>query len=82
MFKPRETAALNREQPTYMEQLLRGEVLLEDIDNFVDLWHDSPDGSKIAYQRLRNISGARELWVMGMAFAGARPFWVIKGSGF
>jgi len=25
----------------------------------------SPDGSKIAYQRLRNISGARELWVMG-----------------
>jgi eukaryotic-like serine/threonine-protein kinase len=25
----------------------------------------SPDGSKIAYQRVRNISGARELWVMG-----------------
>jgi serine/threonine protein kinase/Tol biopolymer transport system component len=25
----------------------------------------SPDGSKIAYQRLRSIGGAREIWVMG-----------------
>lgn len=66
MFKARDNA-LNREQPTYMEQLLRGEVQLPDIDDFVDVWHDAPGDSKSASQGLEEFLGMSgdeyQLWV-------------------
>jgi hypothetical protein len=58
---------LRNMQPAYMDQLVRGEVLLEDIDDFVDVWHDAPADSKIASQALEEFLGmTREeyrLWV-------------------
>jgi hypothetical protein len=60
-------AALDRQQPSYMEQLLHGDALLEDIDNFVDAWHDAPDASKSASLSLEEFLGMRadeyRLWV-------------------
>jgi hypothetical protein len=50
-----------------MEQLLHGEVLLEDIDNFVDVWHDAANESKIASLSLDEFLGMSadeyRLWV-------------------
>lgn len=67
MFKSRHTAALGHERSTYMEQLLRGEVLLEDIEDFVEVWHDAPDDSKIASLSLDEFLGMAwdeyRLWV-------------------
>jgi hypothetical protein len=66
VFKSRD-AALDREQPSYMEQLLRGDVLLEDIDNFIDVWHDAPNDAKIASLSLEEFLGMSadeyRLWV-------------------
>lgn len=66
MFKSRDTA-LDREQPSYMEQLLHGDALLEDIDNFIDAWHDAPDDSKSASLSLEEFLGMSadeyRLWV-------------------
>ena len=66
MFKSGDTA-LDREQPSYMEQLLQGKALLEDIDDFVDAWHDAPDDSKISSLSLEEFLGMSadeyRLWV-------------------
>jgi len=66
VFKSGDTA-LDREQPSYMEQLLQGKALLEDIDDFVDAWHDAPDDSKISSLSLEEFLGMSadeyRLWV-------------------
>jgi serine/threonine protein kinase len=46
--------------------ILGGET--QKVANIEDMYGGgsvSPDGSNIAYQRLRSVSGAREIWVMG-----------------
>lgn len=67
MFKPQNASSVNHVPSTYMDQLLQGEVLLEDIDDFVDAWHDAPDDSEIASQTLDQFLGMTEeeyrLWV-------------------
>ena len=54
-------------QPTYMDLLLRGEALMQDIDDFIDTWHDASDGTSIAALSLASFLGmtAEEyrLWV-------------------
>lgn len=54
-------------RPTYMDLLLRGEVLAGDIDDFVDAWHDAPDGSTVESLSLAEYLGMTEgeyqLWV-------------------
>jgi len=63
----RDNAALIHEQRTYMEQLLCGDALLEDIEDFVEAWHDAPDDSSIAAQSLEEFLGMTwdeyRLWV-------------------
>jgi hypothetical protein len=50
-----------------MDQRLHGDALLEDIDNFVDAWHDAPDDSKSASLSLEEFLGMSadeyRLWV-------------------
>jgi hypothetical protein len=66
VFKSQDTA-LDQEQPSYIDQLLHGDALLEDIDNFVDVWHDAPDDSRIASLSLEEFLGMSSeeyrLWV-------------------
>jgi hypothetical protein len=54
-------------QPTYMDLVIRGEALLRDIDDFIDAWHDAPEGSAMASLSLDAFLGmtAEEyrLWV-------------------
>lgn len=67
MSKTVDAAALDREQPTYMEQLLHGQVLMDSIDDFIDAWHDAPAGSRVASQSLHEFLGMSwdeyRLWV-------------------
>jgi hypothetical protein len=67
VFRTQDDAALDRERPTFIEQLLRGEALLEDIEDFVETWHDAPDDSSIAAQSLEEFLGMTwdeyRLWV-------------------
>jgi hypothetical protein len=57
----------NSVESTYMDLLLAGEVLLQDIDDFIDDWHDAPDGSWAASQSLEEFLGMTPdeytLWV-------------------
>jgi hypothetical protein len=50
-----------------MDLLLSGDVLAGDIDDFVDAWHEAPDGSKVASLTLAEYLGMAEdeyrLWV-------------------
>jgi hypothetical protein len=66
MSKTGDTTALD-EELTYMEQLLRGRVLMDSIDDFIDAWHDAPADSKIASQSLHEFLGMSwdeyRLWV-------------------
>jgi hypothetical protein len=34
---------LNSKAPTFVDQLLQGRAVLEDIDNYVDKWHEGDD---------------------------------------
>jgi DNA-directed RNA polymerase specialized sigma subunit len=34
-------------QQTFMEQYINGEVLAEDIDDFIDAWHRNPENKEI-----------------------------------
>ena len=45
MSKTGDTTALD-EELTYMEQLLRGRVLMDSIDDFIDAWHESDSGEE------------------------------------
>lgn len=56
MSSVRDTA-LAHEEHTFMERLLNGDVLPEQIDDFVEAWHDAPDGSPIASQSLEAFLG-------------------------
>jgi hypothetical protein len=50
-----------------MDLLLRGEVLMPDIDDFIDSWHDAPDGcpdsAMSLAQYLGMTDGEYRLWV-------------------
>ena len=50
-----------------MDQLLHGDALLEDVDNFVEVWHDAPDDSRISPLSLEEFLGMSSdeyrLWV-------------------
>ncbi|MGH3252202.1 MAG: hypothetical protein ACRDOI_39155 [Trebonia sp.] len=54
-------------KPTFMDLLLGGEVLAQDIDSFIDAWHDAPDGSEAASLSLAEFlgvtAGEYRLWV-------------------
>lgn len=53
--------------PTYMDLLLSGEVLLDDIDDFVADWHEAAEGTATASQSLEDFLGMTwdeyRLWV-------------------
>jgi hypothetical protein len=67
MFSRRGTKVPSGTQPTYMDLLLRGEVLMPDIDDFIDRWHDAPDDSAISTTSLAEFLGMTseeyQLWV-------------------
>jgi hypothetical protein len=50
-----------------MDLLLRGEILMQDIDDFIDAWHDAADGSAASLASLPEYLGMTEdeyqLWV-------------------
>ena len=43
----------------------RGRNRLAEVEEMFGGGSVSPDGSQIAYQRLRSVAGAREIWLMG-----------------
>lgn len=53
--------------PTFMNLLLSGDVLMQDIDDFIDAWHDASDDSAISSASLAEYLGMTEdeyqLWV-------------------
>jgi hypothetical protein len=57
----------NEHSAAYMELLLRGEILMQDIDDFIDAWHDAPEGSAASSMSLAEYLGMAEdeyqLWV-------------------
>jgi hypothetical protein len=67
MYSRRDTQVTEGTQRTYMDLLLSGEALPQDIDDFVDAWHDAPEGSGIASQSLEEFLGMSwneyQLWV-------------------
>jgi hypothetical protein len=46
----------------FLERYLNGEVLAEDIDDFIDLWHENPEGREI-YEFLGMSEQEYSLWV-------------------
>jgi len=65
-----------------MEQLLHGDALLEDIDSFVDDWHEAPDDSKIASLSLEDWKNFAR--VHGQRLLGDAPVympWLLDGAG-
>lgn len=54
-------------KPTFMDLLLSGEALAQDVDNFIDTWHDAPDGSEVASLSIEEFLGMTadeyRLWV-------------------
>jgi hypothetical protein len=62
-----DAAVANEHSPTYMDVLLRGEILMQDIDDFIDAWHDAPEGSVASSMSLAEYLGMTEdeyqLWV-------------------
>lgn len=67
MSRRRFSPVMDDSQPTYMDLLLKGKVLQEDIDDFVASWHDAPEGSVAASQSLEGFLGMTwdeyRLWV-------------------
>lgn len=67
MFSRRGARAPAGTQSTYMDLLLRGEALMQDIDDFVDRWHDTPDDSAASALSLAEFLGMTaeeyQLWV-------------------
>ncbi len=43
--------------PTYMDLLLSGKALQEDIEDFVADWHNAPEGTAPASQKLEDFLG-------------------------
>ena len=67
MSRRNDTIVPTGSKPTFMDLLLSGEVLAGDIDDFVDAWHEAPDGSTIASLSLAEYLGMTDdeyqLWV-------------------
>ena len=67
MSRRRFSLVMGDSQPTYMDLLLKGKVLQEDIDDFVARWHDAPEGSEAASRSLVEFLGMTwdeyRLWV-------------------
>lgn len=67
MFSRTDTHVPDNAQLTYMDLLLDGQALLQDIDDFIDDWHDAPDGSWAASHSLEEFLGMTPdeytLWV-------------------
>jgi hypothetical protein len=67
MYRKTRGAAVSERQGSYMDLLLRGEALMQDIDDFIDTWHDAPDGSAVSEMSLAQYLGMTEdeyrLWV-------------------
>lgn len=65
----RQRVPLSRDEPrrTYMDLLLSGEALREDIDDFVADWHEAPESSAGGQQSLADFLGMTwdeyRLWV-------------------
>jgi hypothetical protein len=47
---------------TFLDRYLNGEVLAEDIDDFIDLWHKNPKGQEI-YEFLGMSEQEYSLWL-------------------
>ncbi len=67
MFRRRVAENRNEPRRTYMDLLLSGEVLQEDIDDFVATWHEAQENSAAARQSLEDFLGMTwdeyRLWV-------------------
>jgi hypothetical protein len=67
MYRKTRGAAVSERQGSYMDLLLRGEAHMQDIDDFIDTWHDAPDGSAVSEMSLAQYLGMTEdeyrLWV-------------------
>ena len=46
----------------FLERYLNGDVLAEDIDDFVDIWHKNPEGKEI-YEFLGMTEKEYSLWL-------------------
>jgi hypothetical protein len=85
MSRRNDVTADSESGPTYMDLLLSGEALAGDIDDFVDAWHEAPDGSTAAALSLAEYLGMTEdeyqLWIehpdslslIAAAHGGLRP---------
>ncbi len=49
-------------QVAFLDRYLKGEVLAEDIDDFVDQWHNSP-GNQQLYEYLGMTEEEYSLWL-------------------
>jgi hypothetical protein len=47
---------------TFLDRYLNGEVLAEDIDDFIDVWHENPAGKEI-YEFLGMSEKEYSLWL-------------------
>jgi hypothetical protein len=67
MYRKARCAGVGERQGSYMDLLLRGEALMPDIGDFIDTWHDAPDGSAASEMGLAQYLGMTEdeyrLWV-------------------
>lgn len=69
MFKRRQLSASTTEPAglTYMDLLVQGKVQPEEIDDFIDRWHEASEGSGAAEQALNDYLGMTwqeyRLWV-------------------
>ena len=67
MFRRRVAADKDEPRRTYMDLLLSGEVLQDDVDDFVARWHEAPEDSPAAHQSLEDFLGMTwdeyRLWV-------------------
>jgi hypothetical protein len=67
MYRRASGAAVSERPGSYMDRLLRGEALMQDIEDFIDAWHDASDGSTASEMSLAQYLGMTEdeyrLWV-------------------
>jgi hypothetical protein len=67
MSRQEDACPAEEAKSTYMELLLGGEALPQQIDDFIDAWHDAPEGSSVSSQSLEEFLGMSldeyRLWV-------------------
>ena len=54
---------MSSSQKTFVDRVLDGEALPEDIDDYVDAWHDSPNESRPLQEFLGFSSDEYALWI-------------------